>query len=67
MQYHLEETAEQHMWKIKSSKLQVVGLVAVCADDFLVAAEETQMEAVFSAIKAKCFAQIRKWWCKGRL
>lgn len=34
--------------------------MAVCADDFLVA-EETQVEAVFSAIKAKWIAQIRKW------
>ena len=58
-EYHLEESEERHIWKIKNSHQQMTGLIAVYVDDFLVTTEAERMKEVFEAIK-------RTWYCSNQ-
>lgn len=55
-QRHLEETAEKHLWKIKSDDGVTCGYMLVYVDDFLIASELGEMKSLMEEIK-------RTWVC----
>ena len=48
--YHLEETAEKHLWKVKDGKNQTTGFVMVYVDDFLVATSENRLTKILEVL-----------------
>ena len=52
-EWHLRETPEKHIWTVCNARNEVKGAVAVYVDDFLIATEAEELEAVCKAIKSK--------------